>query len=349
MRGVSNEWTNIEYRNFVPFNALSPGEYIFELKGSNDDNIWNETGISLNIVVTPPFWKSIYAYFLYVVIVIVTLFIRVRERKLLHDKYELEKEVVKRTLQVKEQNDLIKTKNAELEELNLSKDKFFSIIGHDLGNQFNTILSYSESLVTEYEKWDIPRIKQAVAGIYNTSVQAHELLENLLTWARLQRGAIQYHPQEFLINNLIEETSSLQQEAILKKDIDLIINSDEQTIVYADIDMLATVFRNIVSNAIKFSHQGGSITITTKNEYGICIISVKDNGVGISEKNIKKIFRIDSNYSTKGTMGELGTGLGLILCKEFIEIHKGKIWVDSQPEKGSTFSFSIPLSKQKST
>lgn len=347
MEGVSDEWVDIGNRRFVPFSGLPPGDYTFKVKGSNNDGIWNEKEISLAIVVLPPWWRSNYAYIAYFIIILIAgiAFVKRRERKLKHDKKVLEQKVLERTLQIEEQNKVIITKNQELKELISTKDKLFSIIGHDLGNQFNIIVGFLEVLVSGFKKLETSKIETHLINIYNSSKYANNLLENLLTWARMQTNLIQYNPRIFEVNEKINETLELLKGAFANKKINIEVLSNEEINIYADVNMFSTVFRNLVSNAIKFTHVNGRISIEINKKKGFCEISVKDNGVGISEEEIRKIFRIDSKHKTLGTKGEKGTGLGLILCKEFIEKQQGNIWVESEVGKGSKFSFTLPLKK----
>jgi ligand-binding sensor domain-containing protein/signal transduction histidine kinase len=345
MEGISSEWVEIGNRKFVPFFALQPGEYTFKVKGSNNDGVWNDNAININIVVLPPWWRSIYAYFAYMVFILVSIivFIKTRERKLKHDKKLLEEKVLERTLQIEEQNKLIVSKNQELNELNRTKDKFFSIIGHDLGNQFNIILGFLEVLVSDFKKLDSGKVEQHLTNIYNSSKQAFNLLENLLTWARMQTNRIHYNPEKFILSKKMTESLELLSGASTKKNIQIEVFSEEEIAVYADINMFSTVFRNLVANAIKFTHENGKISIKIRKKDNFCEICVIDNGVGISHEDVQKIFRIDSKHKTVGTSGEKGTGLGLVLCKDFVEKNGGQISVKSTVGEGSEFCFTLPI------
>ncbi len=347
MEGISDDWVDIGNRKFVPFSALQAGVYTFKVKGSNNDGVWNNKEISLRIIILPPWWKSNYAYLLYIVLTIlcIIIYIKIRESSLRQSKKILEQKVLERTLQIEEQSRLIISKNQELKELNVTKDKFFSIIGHDLGNQFNIIIGFSEVLVADFKNLDARKIENHLTNIYNSSRLAHELLENLLTWAKLQTNAIKYNPELFDVQAKIVNAIDLLEGASAKKNIKIKVATKEEIFVYADVNMFSTVIRNLVANAIKFTQEQGLIVIQLREGDDFCEISVKDNGVGISEEDIHKIFRIDSNHSTQGTNGEKGTGLGLILCKEFIEKHNGKIWVESVVGKGSKFIFTLPRKK----
>jgi ligand-binding sensor domain-containing protein/signal transduction histidine kinase len=348
MQGVSDEWVDIGNRKFVPFSALQPGEYTFKVIGSNNDGVWNNQEISISIIVLPPWWKSTVAYIFYLVFVILSIivFTKGRERKLIHDKKILERKVVERTLQIEEQNQLISSKNQELNEMNRTKDKFFSIIGHDLGNQFNIIVGFSEMLVSGFKKLDNGKLEYHLTNIYNSSRHAHDLLENLLTWAKMQTKGIQYSPELFNVNEKIKESLVLLEGAYTRKNTKIRLPEEEEILVFADVNMFSAIIRNLLSNAIKFSYENGTISILTIKMDDFCEITVKDSGVGISEESKQKIFRIDSNHTTLGTNGEKGTGLGLVLCKEFVEKHNGKIWVESSIGKGSQFTFTLPLRDQ---
>jgi len=269
-----------------------------------------------------------------------------RERKLKHDKKILEQKVHERTLQIEEQNRLIVSKNQELKELISTKDKLFSIIGHDLGNQFNIIVGFLEVLVSDFKKLDAGKIETHLINISNSSKYAYNLLENLLTWARMQTNLMQCNPETFIANAKINESIELLKGASAKKNIKIEVISEDEITIYADVNMFSTVFRNLVANAIKFTNENGNIKIQVKRNGNFCQISVVDNGVGISEEDIRKIFRIDSKHKTLGTKGEKGTGLGLILCKEFVEKNGGQIAVKSTVGEGSEFSFTLPLKKE---
>ncbi len=176
-------------------------------------------------------------------------------------------------------------------------------------------------------------------GIVNT----HKLLDNLLIWALSQQGKIDFNPERINLHLLADETSDLLMQSTKNKSIKLLNQIPESIFIDADKDMLSTIIRNLISNAVKFTSRGGEITIKAENKQQFTEITVKDNGIGISKKTQSKLFDISENTSTEGTDNEEGTGLGLILCKEFTEKHGGKIWVESEIGKGSSFSFTVPF------
>ena len=234
--------------------------------------------------------------------------------------------------------------NKELKKSNAEKDKFFSIIAHDLKSPFNAIMGFSELLVEQMKEKDYDGIEKYAEIILQSSGRAMDLLMNLMEWARSQTGRMEFNPEFFEIVSLIDEIAPLFEEIAGKKSIVVKTVLPSNAPVFADKSMISTVLRNLISNAIKFTNPGGEIIISVeKNHQSELTISVCDNGVGIPKNTIEKLFSIDENYSTMGTQKEMGTGLGLILCKEFVEKHNGNIWVESEEGKGSTFYFSIPI------
>lgn len=238
-------------------------------------------------------------------------------------------------------NKLLQESEDNLKILNATKDKFFSIIAHDLRNPFNALHGLTYYLLKNYDDFNSDEIKQSLELIYGSADDLLELLENLLHWSRTQRGKMLFTPKEINISEIINKIFNLLSMNAKKKEINLINEIDKEKTIYADNDMITAIFRNLISNAIKFSHSNSFIRISSKNFSEYTEFSVMDNGVGISPENIKKLFRIDIHHSTSGTSEEQGSGLGLILCREFVEKHNGTIWVESEIKKGSTFKFTI--------
>jgi PAS domain S-box-containing protein len=236
----------------------------------------------------------------------------------------------------------LKESEARLRELNATKDKFFSIIAHDLKSPFNSIIGFSNLLTRQIQEKDYKGIGRYAVIIQNSSQNAMSLLLNLLEWSRAQVGKMEFNLQHLDVVSLINEAIRLLEDAAVQKSITIYTELPSALFVYADKAMIATILRNLISNAIKFTDVGGEVVISAKQKPDELLITVSDNGVGISLDTIEKLFRIDQNHTTLGTSKEKGTGLGLILCKEFIEKHGGKIWVDSEVGKGSRFCFTIP-------
>lgn len=234
-------------------------------------------------------------------------------------------------------------KNQELQKLNAEKDKFFSIISHDLKSPFNAIMGFSNILLDKVELEDRKNIKNYAQIINNSSQRAMNLLSNLMQWSQSQTGRMNFNPEYFNPNLIIDEIVELSKDIALQKSISIINDFPSEIVVYADKAMMSTIIRNLVSNAIKYTTSGGKIRISAEISSTEIKVSISDTGVGISETILEKLFHLDSNSSIPDTQGERGTGLGLILCKEFIEKHGGKIEVESEVGKGSVFHFTIPV------
>lgn len=241
------------------------------------------------------------------------------------------------------QSDELKTTNKQLSVLNSTKDKFFSIIAHDLRNPFHAVIGFSELLLLDIEKYPPEKVRRFLNLIHSSSQKGNDLLENLLQWSRSETGKISYEPVNLNLYAIAENSINLLNAQAIRKNIQISQEIEPSITIYADENMLSTVIRNLISNAIKFTHENGKIAIKARVAGPMVEISVIDNGIGIPEENIRLLFHIESNISTKGTSYESGTGLGLILCKEFVEKHKGKIWVESEEGKGSEFKFTIPV------
>lgn len=240
------------------------------------------------------------------------------------------------------QRQQITRQNKALFESNAEKDRFFTIIAHDLRNPFNSILGFSDLLVNQVKEKDYDGIDRYADIIRQSSKSAMDLLMNLMEWSKAHTGRMEFKPEYFELNALIMESEQLFSGAILQKKISISTNMPSGTVVFADKNMVRTVLRNLLSNAIKFTHPEGIIRISVVKSQFEFTVSISDNGIGISRDSISKLFRIDENHSTPGTQKEKGTGLGLILCKELIEKHAGKIWGESEPGKGSAFYFTLP-------
>ncbi|HEX7585162.1 MAG TPA: two-component regulator propeller domain-containing protein [Prolixibacteraceae bacterium] len=331
MQNFDREWIYPGNKGEATYTNLSPGEYVFRVKGSNNDGVWNEKGTSIRIIVLPPWWSTWWFRLIIISAIIFILasiyFSRVRQLK--NQKIQLKKSVA--------------IKTAELHELNASKDKFFSIIAHDLKNPFNAIIGFSEILKEEIQASDLAAIEE-YAGLINTSaVQTLRLLENLLEWANSQTGKIVFKPVPIKLNDLLNEEFSILNDMAIGKNIELKNSITDDLTIFADKNMIKTILRNLTSNAIKFTHKNGKVEVNALINNGHVEISVSDNGIGMTQEAMAKLFRIDANLSTYGTENEKGTGLGLILCKEFVDKHHGKIWVETKLGVGSQFKFTLPL------
>jgi len=240
---------------------------------------------------------------------------------------------------------IVDQRTSELKEANATKDVFFSIIAHDLKSPFNSISGFLNLMYEDYDSFSDDEKKRFLKTILDTANNTFSLLENLLEWSRSQRGKIIYSPETIDISMLIEEIIFILQRNAENKQIKILPIADDNLTSWADVNMARTILRNLVSNAIKFSYPNQRVMIKSQNSGDEVIISVSDKGTGIKESDLSKLFKIDEKIQKPGTLKEKGTGLGLVLCKEFASKNRGKIWVESELGKGSTFSFSLPARK----
>jgi signal transduction histidine kinase len=271
-------------------------------------------------------------------------------------------------LQLKTASTLLKQKNHKLKELNKSlteskqqieedarqlkrlnaeKNKFFSIIAHDLRSPFTGLTGLTEILCNQIDLLSQDEIRDMVKMLNDSSQQVYDLLNNLLQWSRLQMNAITFEPENLNLSEIARESVKVLEGQVKAKNISIEIEMAAEEVVFADVNMLKTILRNLVSNGVKFTPKGGKIIVAaTAAENDQIIISVKDNGIGIDENLREKLFLIDEKVSRTGTEGETSNGIGLLLCKDFVEKNNGEIWVESQINNGTTFKFTLPAGKK---
>ncbi len=373
LEGFDNEWTYTDAnRRFTTYTNLPGGTYIFKVYGTNYDGIWSENPAELVIKIIPPFWKTL-LFQIFIILFIVGLIISFyfyRLRAIHRQKDQLAEQVEKRTLELANKNTILNQQTEELnktntdlkdrqlrietiskelmaqkkqlEELNATKDKFFKIISHDLRSPFNGIVGLTKLLNTEYDSFNDTKRKEFIQKINASALYTYNLLENLLTWASTQTDEIIINKEKLNLKELVAAGISTCLFNADSKNIHVINNVQSELIVSIDRNTALTFIRNIVSNAIKFTHDGGHVTIDSHLDEDSISLHITDNGVGMSPKLIENLFQIDKEISTRGTNNEKGTGLGLILCKEFIERNGGSIIVKSEINKGSEFIISLP-------
>jgi signal transduction histidine kinase len=259
-----------------------------------------------------------------------------------------EEQLAQKSQELAREKEGLEKERAELEKLNATKDKFFSLIAHDLKNPFNTIIGLSELVLQRFDSYSGKKIKEFVRQIYNYSTHTYTLLDNMLQWARSQTRQIKVHRENIDLQTIIHDNINLLQNKADEKNLQLETDIRKDAVyVYADENMTGTVVRNLISNAIKFTGEKGLVVVRAqRNDPHNVLISVVDNGMGIPKENLEKIFDLDAGYSTQGTRSEKGTGLGLILCKEFVQMNHGKIWVESEVNKGSAFHVLLPAASE---
>jgi len=253
-------------------------------------------------------------------------------------------------INIQEQKEIeakISNLNNELVQTIATKDKFFSIISHDLRSPLSGLIGILDILNSSYESLDENEKREIISDANVVSKTTYSLMENLLEWSRIQTGVINYQPEPLRIDRLLKNLASLYEQNLKSKGIKFNINIQPDLLAFADKSMTETILRNLISNAIKFTFPGGTITVSSEIDNDMVVIKIKDSGVGIDEENIPNLFRVDVISSTKGTAKESGTGLGLIICKELAERQQGKIWVESKKNAGSTFYFSVPIDRNR--
>ena len=236
---------------------------------------------------------------------------------------------------------------ANLAKSNATKDRFFSIIAHDLLSPVNVALGFSDLLLKRYDNYDDKERKEHISLICERLKATYKLLENILLWVRSQKGQLKFVPENFNLKLVVDENISLLQPLAKEKGIfmESLIQGEES--VCSDKSIITTIVRNLLSNAVKFTRPNGTVKVSAReivpnDDKNYVEVAVTDTGVGITVENIKKIFKVEDSFSTSGTNNETGTGLGLMLCKELVEICGGNIWAESEIGKGSTFKFTLP-------
>ncbi len=366
MEGFDDDWRYIGTRREATYTNLSPGNYTFRVIASNNDGVWNEEGASIRVIIKRPWWMTWWFRTLVFICILclVAAIIIVRNKQLVSQKAILAEKVQLKTQELRKKNELLREQteflnesnallverqqqiieqSEKLQELNSTKDRFFSIIAHDLTSPFNTILGFTELLSTDFEKMNEKQKIKIATAINDSAKRVHGLLDNLLKWARSQTNGMKYNPKEIHIESVFSEVIELFEIRLNDKGIKLNITNEDDFIVYADEDMLKTVLRNLVSNAIKYTGRGGTLSISAAANHTKAIISVSDTGIGMKPELIDKLFDMKTSFTTNGTDGETGSGIGLILTHEFVQKNKGRLSVDSSHGKGTTFKFTLPL------
>lgn len=255
----------------------------------------------------------------------------------------LQRQLLQKTLLQEQTLSKLNAANEELLKANQDKDKFLKILAHDLKNPMFAISGFSDLLIKNFRKYDESTIEKQLGIINTTTKKTYDLLEELLLWTRSQSGKIPFEPRTVQLKKVCDDVLTLLNESAATKQIEIISEIDAGLELHADVDMLRTILRNLISNAIKFTHENGQIILRAEQQDTDMIITVSDNGIGMSQEVVSRLWQIAELYTSPGTKGEKGTGLGLMLCKEFVEKHNGRIWVESEVGKGSDFKIALPV------
>jgi ligand-binding sensor domain-containing protein/signal transduction histidine kinase len=339
--GLDASWSSLSDKTEVTYGNLNPGKYNFKVRALSSEGNWSNEQ-SFKFTIMSPWWKSWWFYLFIIILFVISVYSLIisREKRLIKDKNRLEKKVA---VQTRELTD----KNRELLIANGEKDKLFSIIAHDLKGPFSSFLGLTQLMADESQDLTKDEVKDFALSMNSSATNLYNLLENLLQWSRMQQSEIPYTPAAINISALVREVMALLNPAADKKEIEIINDIPEKLFIFADSNMFMTVIRNLISNAIKFTPHRGKVNISAKDRGdGFIEVSIKDSGIGMSSDIIGGLFRIDTKKNRYGTDGEASSGLGLMICKEFIEKQGGEIWVESIEGKGSEFIFTLP-SKSK--
>lgn len=371
LEGFDDAWTSVGNVRSVSYTNLKEGHYTFKVLASNNDGVWNNHGASFSFQVEPYFYQTAWFYLILLALlfVITYVFVQIRIRALKLRQTRLEKIIRDRTKEIIAKNEeLQKQKNeimlinqellqqrkkilAQSEQLvesqkalmavNAMKDKMFSIIAHDLRGPLGNLRSILDIAMNDDGEDEENSPEKLLPVMAELTQMTFELLENLLHWSISQRGLQQAEMQLFLVDPIIEDIIKLTKSQADKKQLKINLKIPPITSVFADINMVKTVFRNLISNAIKFTRNGGVIEINSESNEKYVKFSIRDSGIGISQANQAKIFDHLANFTTFGTNQEKGSGLGLVLCRDLILKNGGHIWFESIEGEGSTFYFTL--------
>jgi len=352
LEGVDPDWVDAGNRRFADYPGLQPGKYTFRVLGSNNDGTWNNEGDKIRLIIRSPWWLSIPAYIIYALLLvfIIIAYTRNRTYRLEQLRRKLENQVEERTREIARQKEEIESQRDALQELNATKDRLFRIIAHDLKNPMTALMSITQSLTMAYHDLEEADREEAIRQVDKAAGDLLRLLDNLLQWTTSQTGKMPFKPERFDLAVTANESHSLAEPLARRKKIALESNIPEGSWVKADRNMISTVFRNLLSNAIKFTPEGGKVTLELKrfseDDGPNCYeVTVSDSGIGIPKDRLDQLFRMDNTWTTRGTANESGTGLGLLLCYDFVIRNHGNLRAESETGKGSRFIFTLPAIK----
>jgi signal transduction histidine kinase/ligand-binding sensor domain-containing protein len=336
LENFEKEWKEATHENTATYANLQPGHYNFLLKTTGINGA--EVTVPLALVISPPYWKTWWFISMAICIVafLLTTMVNGYIRKTKNDRQRLEDLLTIRTSEIEKSRE-------ELQVLNQKKDLIFSILSHDLRSPLTTLKGFLGYIIDHADELTTHELKKHATNIKNSVSNSLDLIDNTLFWSLSQMGNIQYTPANFSLQPLLEKLHGLYQLTADKKRIPLSIVCAEDIVVYGDENMIYVSLRNLVSNALKFTAEGNPVIISCERKDNVAEIMVTDKGIGMSEEYLHKLLSMDQPMLKKGTSNEKGTGLGLLLCKKFIEMNKGQIRITSTEHEGTTFTVTVPL------
>lgn len=344
LEGLDRHWSSLSDRTEVTYGNLNPGHYLFKVKAMNGEGIWSQES-SYSFSIRHPWWTSWWFYTLVLIVAILLIigFIKLREYQHVLQKRLLNKVIEEQTHELKVKNWELESKNDELQLANSEKDKFFSIIAHDVRGPLGTFHLFTELMTENLETYELKDIKLMASNMQESASSLFKLLENLLIWARMQRGLIQFNPEQLSLIEILNDSLEPLLLTAKNKSIAIMVDIADNLDVFADKNMTESLFRNLISNAVKFTPRGGKVSVKAeKRDDCIIQVSIADTGIGMDEPLLRDLFKIDIHNKRKGTEGESSAGLGLLLCSDFVKKMNGRIWAESEVGKGSTFYFTLP-------
>ncbi len=336
MEGFESEWNEAGNRGEAVYTNLSPGTYRFRVLASNNDGVWNTEGAAITVVVIPPFWQTTWFYALVSVtgLLLVLYLFRRKIKDVQERNRKLEEMVSQRTRDLAASNDLLNEEIAE-------KNKIYSVLAHDLRNPFMSIIGFSDLMIEKFRQTNDSENRDMSESIRQAAKTSYQLLENLLEWAGTRSKHQKAERKTMVLKTIVDETISDNLIAAKRKNVSLINHTEPDITAQADANMVKVVLRNLISNAIKYSNESSIVVVSAREKTDHVIVSVTDSGIGIDPKEQSQLFSVLAASQRRGTSGEKGSGFGLMLCKDFVTQNGGKIWVESEPGKGSTFSFTL--------
>jgi len=337
MVGLDADWIDAGTRRFADYTGLAPGTYVFEVHGADAHGTWSETPARIELSITPPYWRTdvFGAALVLLLAAIIWAVFHLRTRTLRLQNARLEELVQERT-------DELHQLNATLRAGNATKDRFFSIVSHDLRGPIGGMRSFLTGFESEIETIPTKEMKEVFRVLKETVGGIESMLENLLSWSRLQSGTMPIEPVALRVDEMVDHAFESYRGAAQAKNITLESSSDESVFALADPHALKTVLNNLVNNAVKFTPGGGTVGVDIETGIGVVRITVRDTGVGIPADKIERVFSIDQVVRTRGTAGEKGSGLGLSLCKDLVDQMHGRLELSSTKDAGTTVVLQLP-------